>query len=63
MEYLEYIQDNYHLITNNDLNRIKNTLYNNILNNYIFYKDKFELELLKLFCEKLLTDYEITDTI
>lgn len=85
MEYLEFIQDNYHLITNNDLNRIKNTLYNfqknnigiilvsnkvyftslynNILNNYIFYKDKFELELLKLVCEKLLTDYEITDII
>ncbi len=39
------------------------SLYNGILNNYIFYKDKYELELLKLVCEKLLTDYEIIDMI
>ena len=39
------------------------SLTNNLLNNYILYKDILELKLLKLVCEKLLTDYEITDII
>lgn len=85
VNYLEFKDENYNLITKDDIERFKNNLYNfqknnigiilvsnkiyftsiinNFLNNKILYKDKVELEFLKLVCKKLLTEYEIIDII
>ena len=83
--FIDFKEENINLITNDDLNRINNNLYNfqknnvgiilvsnkvyltsfnnTLLNNYILYKNEIELELFKIICQKLLTDYEIIDTI